>query len=172
VLVEEPADFIAEFLVFGLLKRPRGMASKTCSPASTGAGAKLALDAHGVGVPDDSNVGGRPVGSANGRRCSRPRGSDATTVRSFSCSRSRAGERRLGGIGRATAADMSSQAEVRRLAREVLAAYPGLDVLIVNVGGFWATRRVTQTGWNTPSPSTHLAGCLEQGAAASIYPAS
>src|SRR4051794_12632151 len=43
----------------------------------------------------------------------------------------------------AFAADMSSQVEVRRLARDVLAAYPRLDVLINNVGGFWATRRVT-----------------------------
>ena len=35
-------------------------------------------------------------------------------------------------------ADMSSQREVRRLADEVLAAYPRLDVLLNNVGGFWA----------------------------------
>jgi NAD(P)-dependent dehydrogenase (short-subunit alcohol dehydrogenase family) len=43
-------------------------------------------------------------------------------------------------------ADMSSQAEVRRLAGEVLAAYPRLDVLVNNVGGFWATRHVTTGG--------------------------
>ena len=43
-------------------------------------------------------------------------------------------------------ADLSSQAEVRRLAREVLAAYPRLDVLVNNAGGFWATRRVTADG--------------------------
>ena len=54
----------------------------------------------------------------------------------------------------AFAADMSSQAEVRRLARGVLAAYPRLDVLVNNVGGFWSTRRVTPDGWSTPSPST------------------
>src|SRR4051812_3051671 len=46
----------------------------------------------------------------------------------------------------AFAADMSSQVEVHRLAREVLAAYPRLDVLINNVGGFWATRRLTADG--------------------------
>src|SRR4051794_9242824 len=40
-------------------------------------------------------------------------------------------------------ADMSAQAEVRRLAREVLDAYPRLDVLINNVGGYWATRHLT-----------------------------
>src|SRR5688572_10615531 len=43
-------------------------------------------------------------------------------------------------------ADMSSQAEVRRLAAEVLAAYPRLDVLLNNVGGFWAHRHVTADG--------------------------
>ncbi len=39
-----------------------------------------------------------------------------------------------------------SQAEVRRLADEVLAAYPRLDVLVNNVGGYWATRHVTADG--------------------------
>jgi NAD(P)-dependent dehydrogenase (short-subunit alcohol dehydrogenase family) len=43
-------------------------------------------------------------------------------------------------------ADLSSQADVRRLAGEVLAAYPRLDVLLNNVGGFWAHRRVTADG--------------------------
>ncbi|HET8779372.1 MAG TPA: SDR family NAD(P)-dependent oxidoreductase, partial [Agromyces sp.] len=43
-------------------------------------------------------------------------------------------------------ADMSSQAEVRRLAAEVLTAYPRLDVLVNNVGGFWAHRHVTADG--------------------------
>jgi NAD(P)-dependent dehydrogenase (short-subunit alcohol dehydrogenase family) len=50
-------------------------------------------------------------------------------------------------------AGMSSQAEVRRLAREVLAAYPRLDVLVSNAGGFWATRRVTRR-----RPGAHLRG--------------
>ncbi len=43
-------------------------------------------------------------------------------------------------------ADMSSQAEVRRLAAAVLDAYPRLDVLVNNVGGFWATRHTTADG--------------------------
>src|SRR5271169_5149058 len=43
-------------------------------------------------------------------------------------------------------ADMSSQAEVRRLADEVLASYPRLDVLVNNVCGIWATRRLTADG--------------------------
>ena len=51
-------------------------------------------------------------------------------------------------------ADMSSQAEVWRLAGEVLAAYPRLDVLLNNVGGFWATVTAPPTGWSTRSPST------------------
>ena len=57
-------------------------------------------------------------------------------------------------------ADMSSQAEVRRLAREVLHAYPRLDVLINNVGGFWATRRVTADGLEHTFAVNHLAGFL------------
>src|SRR6202035_1889119 len=43
----------------------------------------------------------------------------------------------------AFAADMTSQAEVRRLAAAVLNAYPRLEVLINNVGGFWAHRHPT-----------------------------
>src|SRR3979411_1860272 len=35
------------------------------------------------------------------------------------------------------AADLTSQAEVRRLAVAVLEAYPRLDVLVNNVGGYW-----------------------------------
>src|SRR5438445_13612385 len=43
----------------------------------------------------------------------------------------------------AFAADLSSQTEVRRLAKAVLDLYPRLDVLVNNVGGFWAHRHVT-----------------------------
>jgi retinol dehydrogenase 14 len=57
-------------------------------------------------------------------------------------------------------ADMSSQAEVRRLAREVLDAYQRLDVLVNNVGGFWATRRVTADGLEHTFAVNHLAGFL------------
>lgn len=46
----------------------------------------------------------------------------------------------------AYAADLSSQAEVRRLAGALLAAYPRLDVLVNNVGGYWAHRHVTADG--------------------------
>ena len=57
-------------------------------------------------------------------------------------------------------ADMSSQAEVRRLAGEVLAAYPQLDVLVNNVGGFWATRRLTADGLERTFAVNHLAPFL------------
>jgi retinol dehydrogenase 14 len=60
----------------------------------------------------------------------------------------------------AFAADMSSQAEVRRLAREVLSAYPRLEVLVNNVGGFWATRRVTGDGLEHTFAVNYLAGFL------------
>ena len=57
-------------------------------------------------------------------------------------------------------ADMSSQAEVRRLAREVLATYQRLDVLLNNVGGFWAHRQVTADGLEHTFALNHLAPFL------------
>lgn len=57
-------------------------------------------------------------------------------------------------------ADLSSQAEVRRLAAEVLAAYPRLDVLVNNVGGFWAHRHVTADGLERTFALNHLAPFL------------
>ena len=57
-------------------------------------------------------------------------------------------------------ADMSSQAEVRRLADEVLAAYPRLDVLLNNVGGFWAHRHMTADGLEHTFALNHLAPFL------------
>ena len=57
-------------------------------------------------------------------------------------------------------ADMSSQREVRRLAEEVLAAYPRLDVLVNNVGGYWATRRTTVDGLEHTFAVNHLAPFL------------
>jgi retinol dehydrogenase 14 len=57
-------------------------------------------------------------------------------------------------------ADMSSQAEVRRLAGEVLATYPRLDVLMNNVGGFWAHRHATPDGLEHTFALNHLAPFL------------
>ena len=58
------------------------------------------------------------------------------------------------------AADMSSQAEVRRLAAQVLGTYPRLDVLVNNVGGFWAHRHVTADGLEHTFALNHLAPFL------------
>ena len=58
------------------------------------------------------------------------------------------------------AADMSVQAEVRRLAAQVADAYPRLDVLVNNVGGFWAHRHVTADGLERTFALNHLASFL------------
>jgi retinol dehydrogenase-14 len=58
------------------------------------------------------------------------------------------------------AADMSSQTEVRRLAVAVLNAYPRLDVLVNNVGGFWAHRHETADGLEHTFALNHLAAFL------------
>ena len=58
------------------------------------------------------------------------------------------------------AADLSSQAEVRRLAAEVSQTYPRLDVLVNNVGGYWATRHVTADGLEHTFAVNHLAPFL------------
>ena len=60
----------------------------------------------------------------------------------------------------AFAADMSSQAEIRRLAVAVLDAYPRLDVLVNNVGGFWAHRHQTVDGLEHTFAVNHLASFL------------
>ncbi|MGV9805798.1 SDR family NAD(P)-dependent oxidoreductase [Micromonospora chersina] len=60
----------------------------------------------------------------------------------------------------AYAGDLSSQAAVRRLAGEVLAAYPRLDVLVNNVGGYWAHRHVTADGLERTFALNHLAPFL------------
>ncbi len=55
---------------------------------------------------------------------------------------------------------MSSQAEVRDLAAAVLDAYPRLDVLVNNAGGFYNTRHVTVDGLERTFALNHLAGFL------------
>jgi retinol dehydrogenase 14 len=57
-------------------------------------------------------------------------------------------------------ADLSSQAEVRRLADEVLDRLPRLDVLVNNVGGYWNTRHVTADGLERTFALNHLAPFL------------
>ena len=57
-------------------------------------------------------------------------------------------------------ADLSSQAQVRRLADEVLGTLPRLDVLVNNVGGYWNTRHVTADGLEHTFALNHLAPFL------------
>lgn len=57
-------------------------------------------------------------------------------------------------------ADLSSQAQVRRLADEVLGSLPRLDVLINNVGGYWNARHVTADGLERTFALNHLAPFL------------
>jgi retinol dehydrogenase-14 len=55
---------------------------------------------------------------------------------------------------------MSSQAEVRRLAAEMLAALDQIDVLVNNVGGYWNTRHLTVDGLEHTFAVNHLAAFL------------
>ena len=57
-------------------------------------------------------------------------------------------------------ADLSSQAEVRRVAEEVLQTLPRIDVLVNNVGGYWDTRTVTADGLEHTFAVNHLAPFL------------
>jgi NAD(P)-dependent dehydrogenase (short-subunit alcohol dehydrogenase family) len=57
-------------------------------------------------------------------------------------------------------ADLSSQASVRRLAAEVLARYPKLDVLINNAGAVYGTRQLTKDGIELTWAVNHLAPFL------------
>jgi retinol dehydrogenase-14 len=63
----------------------------------------------------------------------------------------------------AFAADMSCQAGVCALAVAVRSAYPRLDVLASNVGGFWATRHLTADGLERTYAVNHLAAFLLTG---------
>jgi retinol dehydrogenase-14 len=57
-------------------------------------------------------------------------------------------------------ADLSSQAEVRRLAGEVLEKLPRLDVLVNNVGGYWESRHLTADGLERTFAVNYLAPFL------------
>ena len=60
----------------------------------------------------------------------------------------------------ALVADLSSQSEVRRLAAQVLAKLPRIDVLVNNAGGYWATRHLTADGLERTFALNHLAPFL------------
>ena len=57
-------------------------------------------------------------------------------------------------------ADLSVQREVRALASAVLTAYPRVDVLVNNAGGFWSARHVTADGLEWTFAVNHLAPFL------------
>ena len=57
-------------------------------------------------------------------------------------------------------ADLSSQAEVRRLAGEVLQRLSRIDVLLNNAGGYWNTRHITADGLERTFAVNHLAPFL------------
>jgi len=57
-------------------------------------------------------------------------------------------------------ADLSSQAAVRKLAAEVLARYPRLDVLVNNAGAMHTRRQVTEDGIELTWAVNHLAPFL------------
>ncbi len=54
-------------------------------------------------------------------------------------------------------ADLSSIAEVRRVAAEFIAKYPRLDVLLNNAGGMFPGRTVTVDGYERTMATNHLA---------------
>jgi len=86
----------------------------------------------------------------------------AITGRDRERSEDAAREIRAAGAGRVDVfvADMSSQAEVRRLADEVLQGLPRIDVLVNNVGGYWNSRHVTADGLERTFALNHLAPFL------------
>lgn len=57
-------------------------------------------------------------------------------------------------------ADLSTQAEVRRVASEALAQLARIDVLVNNVGGYWNNRHVTADGLERTFALNHLAPFL------------
>jgi retinol dehydrogenase-14 len=68
--------------------------------------------------------------------------------------------RAAGGSVDTFVADLSWQAEVRRLADEVLERLARVDVLVNNVGGYWNTRRTTPDGLEHTFAVNHLAPFL------------
>jgi retinol dehydrogenase 14 len=57
-------------------------------------------------------------------------------------------------------ADLSSQAQVRGLAAELLDSLPTIDVLVNNAGGYWNTRHVTDDDLERTFAVNHLAPFL------------
>jgi NAD(P)-dependent dehydrogenase (short-subunit alcohol dehydrogenase family) len=58
---------------------------------------------------------------------------------------------------RACFADLSLMADVKRVAAEIAAAEPRIDVLINNAGGFFASRKITEEGLERTFALNHMA---------------
>ncbi|HWN70741.1 MAG TPA: SDR family oxidoreductase [Haliangium sp.] len=54
-------------------------------------------------------------------------------------------------------ADLSSQRDIRRVAREILDAHPRIDVLVNNAGGIFGQRQLTEDGLELTFALNHLA---------------
>lgn len=106
--------------------------------------------------------GTRGIGKATALGLSKMGARLAITGRDQGRTEDAAREIRAAGDGRVDVfvADLSSRAEVRRLADEVLQTLPRIDVLINNVGGFWNTRHVTADGLEHTFALNHLAPFL------------
>jgi NAD(P)-dependent dehydrogenase (short-subunit alcohol dehydrogenase family) len=100
----------------------------------------------------------RGIGLAAARELAR-RGA-ALTITARTDQRGRAAADAIGGEVDVLIADLSSQESVRRLAAEVLARYPRLEVLINNAGAVHSTRRLTAEGIELTWALNHLAPFL------------
>ena len=65
--------------------------------------------------------------------------------------------RAAGGAAELVVADLSSQAEIRRAAGEILAICPRIDVLVNNAGAFFRSRKLTVDGYEATFAVNHLA---------------
>jgi retinol dehydrogenase 14 len=68
--------------------------------------------------------------------------------------------RKTGGRADVFVADLASQAEIRRVARELLEAYPRIDVLVNNAGGIAGRLSLTEDGIERTFAVNHLAYVL------------
>jgi len=123
----------------------------------------------GPTMADWTGAGGRRIvitGATNGIGLAAAealvaRGADLTIV-ARSEARARAAVARIGAAGGAGTnvdvllADLASQASVRRLAEEILARYPRVDVLINNAGGIHTRHQLTEDGIELTWAVNHL----------------
>jgi retinol dehydrogenase 14 len=102
------------------------------------------------------------IGKATAIRLAEMGADVAITGRDRERTQAAADEIRAAGRGKVDVfvADLSSQAEVRRLAAEILERLPRIDVLVNNAGGYWNNRHVTADGLEHTFALNHLAPFL------------